>query len=85
MENDNRPAGNERRVHHAVRGVFVRACVLLAPLIKENDKTLSTSGFAMAHMVQEHFPELTSSEARIIIAAIERLHREGRLQALLER
>jgi hypothetical protein len=84
MTNDNRFASDERRVHPAVRDVFVPACILLAPLMKDNDKTLSTSGFAMVHIVQGHFPELSGSEARIVIAAVERLHRENRLQALLE-
>jgi len=51
--------------------------------MKDNDKALSTSGFAMVHIVQGHFPELSSSEARIVIAAVERLHRENRLQSLL--
>lgn len=84
MTNDNRPAKNERRVHNAVRDVFMRACILLAPLMKDNDGTLSTSGFAMMHIVQGHFPEFSGSEARIVITAVERLHRENRLQALLE-
>jgi len=84
MTNDNRPAKDERRVHNAVRDVFVPACILLAPLMKDNDGTLITSGFAMMHIVQGHFPELSGSEARIVITAVERLHRENRLQALLE-
>ena len=85
MTADNKLIQDERRVHHAVRDVFARACVLLAPLVKGNDKTLITSGFAMVHMVQGHFPELSGSEARIAITAVERLHRENRLQALLEK
>lgn len=85
MTDDNKPAGDERRIHHAIRKIFAQACILLAPLMKENDKTLSISGFAMVHMVQEHFPGLSASDARIVIAAIERLHRENRLHALLER
>ena len=84
MTDDNRFARDERRVHHAIRDVFVPACILLAPLLKNNDKVLSTSGFAMVHIVQGHFPELSSSEARVVIAAIERLHHENRLQPLLE-
>ncbi len=84
MTDDNRHAQGERRVHHAVREVFVQACMLLAPFVQNNDKSLNTSGFAMLHMVQDHFPALSSSEAKIVITTVERLHRECRLQALLE-
>ncbi len=85
MTDDNRPVQGERRVHHAVRDIFVQACILLAPYIQNNNKALNTSGFAMLHMVQDHFPALTSSEARIVITTVERLHRENRLQMLLEK
>ena len=81
---DNRTIHGERRRHHAVREIFVQACILLAPFVKSNDKALNMSGFAMMHMMQGHFSELSSSEARIVIIAIERLHRENRLQPLLE-
>lgn len=84
MTNDNRPTKDERRVHNAVRDVFVPACILLAPLMKDRDGTLIISGFAMMHIVQGHFPELSGSEARIVITAVERLHRENRLQVLIE-
>ena len=84
MKNDDNPAQGERRRHYAVREVFAQACVLLAPLIKGNDKTLNTSSFAMVHMVQDRFPELSGPEAHIVIVAIERLHRENRLQPLLD-
>ena len=83
MTNNDRFIQDERRMHPAVRDVFAQACVLLSPLVKDNDKTLSMSGFAMVHIVQDHFPELSGSEARIVIAAVERMHRENRLQALL--
>ena len=84
MINNDNPAGGERRVHHAVRSVFPRVCVLLAPLMKNSGKALGASGFAMVHMVQDHFPELSTPEVRIVISTIECLHREDRLQALLE-
>ena len=84
MTADNKLIQGERRVHHAVRDIFAQACVLLAPLVKGNDKALSTSGFAMVHMMQEHFPGLSGSEAQIVITTVECLHREKRLQALLE-
>ena len=84
MTGDNRPAQGERRKRPAVREVFLRACVLLAPFIKGNDKALSTSSLAMVHMVQDRFPELSGADAHIVITVAERLHRENRLQALLE-
>ena len=84
MTDDSRFTKDERRRHPAVRKVFVQACVLLAPLVKGNDQTLSTSRFAMVHMVQDHFPGLSGHEAHIVIAAVERLHRENQLQTLLE-
>jgi len=83
MTDDNGSAKGERRVHHAVRKIFAQACILLAPLMRKNDKTLSISGFAMVHIMQEHFPELSGTDARIAITAVEHLHRENRLQALL--
>ncbi len=85
MTDDNSPAQGERRVHHAVREIFAQACVLLAPFVKGNDKALSTSSFAMVHMVQDHFPELSGSETHIVITAVERLHREDQLQMVLEK
>ncbi len=63
----------------------MQACALLAPLVMGNNKSMNTSGFAMVHMVQDHFPGLSSSEARIVISTVERLHRENRLQTLLEK
>jgi hypothetical protein len=85
MKDDSSHTQAERRVHHAVRKIFVQACVLLAPYVKDNDKIFHTSSFAMLHVVQDRFPELSGSEARIAIATVERLSHEGRLQALLEK
>lgn len=62
----------------------MQACVLLAPSVIGNVKSPRTSSFAMMHMVQGHFPELSSSEAHVIIVTVEHLHRENRLQTLLE-
>ena len=84
MTDSNNSIQNERRVHHAVREVFMQACALLAPFIIGNEKALSTSSFAMVHMVNNHFPELSSSEVHIVITTVERLHHENRLQILLE-
>ena len=82
MTSSYNPDVNERRVHHAVRDVFVQACILLMPLIKNNEKTLNMSNFAMAHILKDNFPELSNVEVHIIITTVERLHRENRLQAL---
>ncbi len=79
MTDENRPAQGERRTHHAVREIFAQACALLAPLVKGNDKVMTMSGFAMLQVLKDHFPELSSSEAHIVITAVERLHRENRL------
>lgn len=79
------PIGNERRTHPRVREVFVNACALLAPIVASNDRVKTMSNFAMAHMLQEHFPELDTSEIHIIIATAEKMHREERLNAILNK
>lgn len=76
---------DERRQHHQVREVFVQACELLAPIVAGNDTVKTVSNFAMAHMVQEHFPELTSAEVHIVIVTVEKMHREERLHAILNK
>jgi hypothetical protein len=73
----------ERRTHHAVRKIFVEACVLLAPFVRGNDRILNMSNFAMLHVVQYHFPGLSGPEAHIVITTVERLNRDGRLQTLI--
>jgi hypothetical protein len=76
---------SERREHHQVREIFTQACALLAPVVAGNDNVKTISNFAMAHMVQEHFPELTSAEVHIVILTVEKMHREERLQAILNK
>lgn len=76
---------DERREHHQVREIFVHACELLAPIIAGNDTVKTFSNFAMAHMVQEHFPELSAAEVHIVILTVEKLHREERLRAILNK
>lgn len=75
----------ERREHHQVREIFVHACELLAPIVAGNDTVKTISNFAMAHMVQEHFPELSAAEINIVIVTVEKLHREERLHAILNK
>lgn len=79
------PATTERRENHRVREVFIQACKLLAPVVAGNDQVKTVSNFAMAHMLQEHFPELSSAEVHIVIATAEKVHREERLHALLNK
>ena len=81
---DDRPAQGEQGVRHVARGIFAQACALLAPLVRGNDKAMNTSGFAMLHVLKERFPEFSSSDAHIVIAAVELMHREIRLQELLK-
>lgn len=73
----------ERRENQRVRAVFVSACQLISPIIAGNDKIKTMSNFAIAHMVQEHFPDLTTPEIYIIIATAEKMHKEERLYAIL--
>lgn len=82
--NTSTSATYDRREHRQVRDVFVHACELLAPIVEGNGTNLSFSNFAMTHLVQEHFPELTAAEIRIVIVTVEKLHREKKLQALLK-
>ena len=84
MEN-NSAAEEERRRHHHIRGIFIKACELLEPVVAGNDTIKTISSFAMAHMVQDHFPELTSADAHIVVSTVEKMHREQRLQEILRK
>lgn len=57
----------ERRVHHRVRAVFSEACALSAPLL--TDPAEPVSGFGMAHMLRNRYPELTDAEIHLLITA----------------
>ena len=83
--NTTSPTDSERREHHQIREIFAQACTLLAPIVAGNDTVKTISNFAMAHMVQEHFPELSAAEIHIVIVTVEKLHREERLQAILSK
>lgn len=84
MADDDSSKRAERRVHHEVREVFVRACALLAPFFKGDAEVHGVSKFAMIHILGDRFPTLSSAQAQIVILTVERLHRDGRLQSLLE-
>ena len=75
----------ERRKNPEIRDIFVHACELLAPVVAGNDKVKTVSNFAMAHMVQEHFPGLSSAEVHIVVMTVEKLHKEERLRAILNK
>lgn len=76
----NRPSiAIERRKHHALREIFPEACTLLAPVIEGANKTLGVSSFSMMHILQTRYPELSATEAHVLVAAVERLSREGKL------
>lgn len=80
---DSRAPATERRVHHQVRAVFGEACALIAPLLLEADPAAQASGFAMAHMVRNRFPELSAEEVHVLITAATRLKQERRLHAII--
>ena len=73
----------ERRKYQRVREIFEEACGYLAPLIAENAKVQTVSSFAMTHILQEHFPDLSSEEIHIVIVTAEKMHVSERLQGKL--
>ena len=78
-------ASPDRRENPRIREIFAQACTLLAPVVAGNDNIKTVSSFAMTHMVQDHFPELTSAEVHIVIVTVEKMHREERLHAILNK
>lgn len=85
MMNTKPVSPTERREYPQVREIFLQACALLAPIVAANEQVKTFSNFAMAHMVQDHFPSLSSSEVHIVIVNVEKMHREKRLHALLNK
>lgn len=79
------PTIPDRRERHRVREIFAQACELLEPVVTANDKVKVMSDFAMTHMLTEHFPEISLLEAHIVIVTVEKLHKEKRLQAILNK
>lgn len=77
MTDINSPVQPERRTHHKVRKVFSEACVLIAPMLVSSGNPLNMSNFAIAHMLQNHFPELSHAEVHVLITAAERLYRKA--------
>jgi len=75
---------DERRQHHALRRVFVQCCVYLAPIVVANAKVATVSNFAISHMLIAEFPDLSATEAQIVIMTVERLHRQQQLDDILQ-
>lgn len=73
----------ERREHHHVREVFEQCCALLAPIVAANANVKTVSNFGMSHVLMGHFPELSSAEINIVILTVEKMHSNGRLQAMV--
>lgn len=72
----------DRRVHHKVRAVFTQACQLLAPHILNTGD--SVSGFALTHMVRNHFPDLSDGDVHVLITTALRMRDQHRLKAVLD-
>lgn len=74
--------GKDRREHHKVREIFTQACTLLAPHILDTKNVVS--GFTLAHMVKNHFPELSDADVHVLISTVQRMREEQRLRGFLE-
>ncbi len=72
----------ERRTHHKVRAIFTQACTLLAPHIL--DSKTPVSGFTLAHMVKNHFPDLSDGDVHVLISTALRMREEQRLRGVME-
>lgn len=57
-------------MHHRVRAVFSEACSLIAPYLVDGGATVS--GFGLAHMLRNRYPELTDEEIHVLITAASR-------------
>lgn len=56
---------------------------MLAPYITKNDDTKTMSDFAMAHMIHDHFPELSQEDVYLVITTVEQAYKLERLQEIL--
>ncbi len=75
-------ASSERRQYHELRKVFVSCCDFLAPIVVANEKAKTVSSFAMARMVADRFPGLSSAEIHIAIMTVEKLDHQTRMRSL---
>lgn len=75
----------ERRQHHELRKVFVSCCDFLKPIVVANVKTRTVSSFAMARMLADRFPSLSTAEIHIVIMTVEKLDQQTRMRSVSEK
>jgi hypothetical protein len=80
--NDTIDTNAERRQYHELRKVFVSCCDFLTPIVVANVKTKTVSSFAMARMVADRFPDLSSAEIHIAILTVEKLDQQTRMRSM---
>ena len=59
--------------------------MLLAPLVADQSSVRTVSHFGMSRVVMGHFPDLSSAEINIVILTVEKMHHDGRLQAMVKK
>lgn len=74
---------DERRRYHQVRAVFGEACALIAPLVLQGFSGAGMSGYALAHMVHDHFPELSDEELHVLVTTAMRLTSDSQMRQRL--
>ena len=74
---------DERRRYHQVREVFRDACALIAPLILQGFSGAGMSGYALVHMVHDHYPELSDEELHVLVEAAMRISSDSQLRQRL--
>ena len=72
----------ERRQYHELRKVFEGCCDFLTPIVAANEPTKTVSSFAMARMLVDRFPSLSSAEIHIVILTVEKLSHQTRMRAM---
>lgn len=79
------PEPADRPVPHQVRDVFESACRFLAPVMAGNDQVITISNFAMTHMLNDRFPDLSQAEIQIVILTVQKIHRSERIHSILNK
>ena len=69
---------SERRSNTPLRAIFPAACEALRPFFDSNNQWGGQSQDHLAYQtLREHFPELTSQDAFIIVSTVRRLLAQG--------
>ena len=69
---------SERRSNTPLRAIFPAACEALRPFFDSNHQWGGQSQAHLAYQtLREHFPELTSQDAFIIVSTVRRLLAQG--------